>query len=103
MTLLDAICGRFRISGMDEVGWVLKIRCWVDCLEFRVSRLGWVWVVDIRRCGGWVGIGLVRDMLLHKGLNLNLLTFDVMGVWWVFVFVASGTCIPGMQVQSGSR
>ena len=103
MTLLDAICERFRISGMDEVGWVLEIRCWVDGLGFRVSALGWVWVVDIRRCGGWVGICLVRDMLLHIALNLNLLTFDVVGVGWVFVFVTSGTCIPGMQVQSGSR
>ncbi len=65
VTLLDAICGRFRISGMDEVGWVLEIRFWVDGLGVRVSGLGWVWVVDIRWCGGWVGVGLVRVMLLH--------------------------------------
>ncbi len=61
---------------MDEVGWVLEIRFWVDGLGFRVSGLGWVWVVDIRRCGVWVGVGLVRVKLLHIAFNLNLLTID---------------------------
>jgi hypothetical protein len=81
------------------VGWVLEIRFWVDGLGVRVSGLGWVWVVDIRWCGGWVGVGLVRVMLLHIPLKSKPVDIRRGGGWVGFVFVTPGTCIPGATLH----